>query len=69
MCRHPNAVRALAMAVFIETKLIHSFVIENKAFLALVEAVMHTVRRNSRTVLALAHTELVFVHLIVFAVV
>jgi hypothetical protein len=68
VARHPNAVGTLAVALFIQAEILHSFIIKGEPVLALVEAVLDWVGRDGRTVFTVAETQLLDVLLVVLAI-
>ena len=57
MTRHADALVALAIAIIVHPKFIHSFIVKCQPFLALVEAILGRMRRNTAAVLTVAGTE------------
>ena len=57
MSRHADALVALAIAIIVHTKFIHSLIVKCEPFLAFVEAILGRMRRNTATVLTVAGAE------------
>ena len=57
MSRHADALVALAIAIVVHPKFIHSFIVKCEPLLTLVEAILGRMRRNTAAVLTVTGAE------------